>query len=247
LGGVGVFFLAMLAFGSQLPPLGHVALYRQPNRSNHFARFGMTGNPVFQTTTDNSVPIKIPAAFADRWTTEEDFQAISAAVAGCQLHDRAMQRQLYDLCHEKAYRLCARMVGRQDAADVCQEAFLKVFQSIEHFAGRSSFTTWMYRIVVNECLQYRRKRATRPTLQLAEFEPTDHKRPEIERAQQRELLEKALEQIDPELRCVFLLREVDELSYSQISEVMQLPEGTVASRLSRAREQLQGILTALGT
>jgi RNA polymerase sigma-70 factor (ECF subfamily) len=169
-----------------------------------------------------------------------------AVVSGCQQGDPAMQRELYDRSHQQLFRLAVRMVGRQDASDVCQQVFLKAFASIKQFAGRSSLMTWLYRIAVNECLQHRRNRASRPTMHLADFEPPDQKRSPIERTQQRELLEKALELVDPELRCIFLLREIEDLSYAQISQVTDLPEGTVASRLSRAREQLQEILVALG-
>ena len=99
----------------------------------------MSDKPAIERTDEKSVALKIHGALSGRPAAGEDSDALSAAVAGCRLHDRQMQRQLYDLCHEKAYRLCARMVGMQDADDVCQQTFLKVFQSIEHFAGRSSF------------------------------------------------------------------------------------------------------------
>jgi RNA polymerase sigma-70 factor (ECF subfamily) len=150
------------------------------------------------------------------------------------------------MCHQKAYRLCARMVGRQDAADVCQQTFLKVYQSIDGFAGRSSVMTWLFRIAVNECLQHRRKTSRGRVVNLAEIEPPDRAPPATQRIHDRDLLEMALARLDPELRCAFLLREVEELSYTQIAEAIQIPEGTVASRLSRAREQLQQTLIALG-
>jgi RNA polymerase sigma-70 factor (ECF subfamily) len=206
----------------------------------------MSDNPVLQTTTDDSVAVKIQEAFRERPVADEQSQALSNAVAGCQRHDRQMQRQLYDLCHEQAYRLCARMVGRQDAADVCQQTFLKVFQSIGHFAGRSSFMTWLFRIAVNECLQHRRKASRGRAVNLADFEPPDRAPPATQRIHDRELLEMALARLDPELRCAFLLREVEELSYAQIAEVIEIPEGTVASRLSRARRELEQILRGLG-
>lgn len=207
----------------------------------------MSINPVTEQTSDNSVTLKIHTALADCLTPESESQALSRAVAGCRLNDRHMQRELYELCHEKAYRLCIRMVGRQDAADVCQQTFLKVFQSIDGFAGRSSFMTWMFRIAVNECLQHRRKASRGRAVNLADFEPPDRAPPATQRINDRDLLEMALAQLDPELRCAFLLREVEELSYTQIADVTQIPEGTVASRLSRAREQLQEILIKLGT
>ena len=139
------------------------------------------------------------------------------------------------------------MVGRQDAADVCQQTFLKVFQSIGSFAGRSSFMTWLFRIAANECLQHRRRTSRARVVNLADIEPPDRAPPATQRIHDRELLEMALARLDPELRCVFLLREVEELSYTQIADAVDIPEGTVASRLSRAREQLQRILTALAS
>ena len=207
----------------------------------------MSGNPPVESSTDKFVAVKLhePLA-ADRWTSDDQTEDLSAAIAGCRLHDRDMQRRLYELCHEKAYRLCLRMVGRHDAADVCQQTFLKVFQSIDGFAGRSSFMTWLFRIAVNECLQHRRKANRGRVVNLADIEPPDRAPPAIQRIHDRDLLEMALSRLDPELRCAFLLREVEELSYRQIAEVIQIPEGTVASRLNRARQQLQATLTASG-
>jgi RNA polymerase sigma-70 factor, ECF subfamily len=207
----------------------------------------MSGNPPVESTTDKVVAIKLHEPSGDRWASDDQSEALAAAIAGCQLHDRDMQRRLYELCHEKAYRLCARMVGRQDAADVCQQTFLKVFQSIDGFAGRSSFMTWLFRIAVNECLQHRRKTSRGRVVNLADIEPPDRAPPATQRIHDRDLLEMALSRLDPELRCAFLLREVEELSYAQIAEAIQIPEGTVASRLSRAREQLQRVLTNLAT
>jgi RNA polymerase sigma-70 factor (ECF subfamily) len=205
----------------------------------------MSGNPRVESATDKFVAIELHGPPADRWTGVDQSEALAAAIAGCKLHDRDMQRRLYELCHEKAYRLCARMVGRQDAADVCQQTFLKVFQSIDSFAGRSSFMTWQFRIAVNECLQHRRKTSRGHVFNLADIEPPDRAPPATQRIHDRDLLETALARLDPELRCAFVLREVEELSYTQIAEAIQIPEGTVASRLSRARLQLQEILTAL--
>ncbi len=125
--------------------------------------------------------------------------------------------------------------------------YLKVFQSVEQFAGRSNFTTWLYRITVNECLQHRRRRGSHPAVHLADYEPPDPHKPATQRVADHELLEAALARIDPELHGLFLLREVEELSYSELANVMRLSEGTVASRLNRARQQLHKILEAMTT
>jgi RNA polymerase sigma-70 factor, ECF subfamily len=167
-------------------------------------------------------------------------------IAGCRRQDPVMHRELYERSHQQLFRLAVRMVGRQDAADVCQQVFLRIYQSIDQFAGRANAMTWLYRIAVNECLQHRRRRARRPVINLADYEPPDPSKAFTEREAEHDMLETALERIDPELRCIFLLREIEELSYTEISQAMQLAEGTVASRLNRARRQLQEELMNLG-
>jgi RNA polymerase sigma-70 factor (ECF subfamily) len=167
-------------------------------------------------------------------------------IAGCRRHESAMQRELHDRSREQLFRLAVRMVGRQDAADVCQQIYLKIFQSIDQFAGRANAMTWLYRIAVNECLQHRRRRARRPVINLADYEPPEQSKAFTAREAEHDLLETALGRIDPELRCIFLLREIEELSYAEIAHAMQLAEGTVASRLSRARRQLQEELMIRG-
>ena len=177
-------------------------------------------------------------------TDPVDSDSLGAVVASCQQGNRLTQRQLYDLCHQSIFRLAARIVGWQDAVDVTQEIFLQIFRSIGLFNGKSRFETWMYRLAVNESLQYlrRMRRWRNPTL---DWEPMDDKHPE-ENAERKELLELALLRIDPELRAIFLLREVEGLSYQDIAKALQIPEGTVGSRLNRARRELQKILTEFG-
>lgn len=170
---------------------------------------------------------------------------LTEIVAACRVGDRAMQRELFERCREPVFRLAARMVGPQDAADVSQQVFLRVFQSLEAFAGRSSFMTWLYRVTTNECLQWIRHTRRRPTDFLG-FDPTDHRPSGTSAIMNKDLLESALSRIDPDLRCVFLLREVEELSYARIAEVLEIAEGTVASRLNRARQELKAVLRTLG-
>ena len=174
-----------------------------------------------------------------------DSDNLNDVVAGCQRNDAAAQRQLYDSCHHFVYRLATRMVGREDAVDVTQQVFLQVFRSIDQFNWRSRFETWLYRLSVNESLQHLR-RARRHKLQRLTREPAVWDRKE-NRFEQRDLLEHALAQIDPELRAIFLLREIDGLSYSEIADVVEIPEGTVGSRLNRARRELRNCITAQKT
>lgn len=166
-------------------------------------------------------------------------------LAGCRAGDRLSQHRLYELSHRRVYRISVRIVGVQDAADVTQQVFLQVFRKIDQFQGDSKFETWLYRLSVNESLQYLR-RGRRWEFQTLAYEPMDHHQSATDRNDQQELLEQALSKIEPELRSIFVLKEVEELSYREIAEILDIPEGTVGSRLNRARRELQQHLIDLG-
>lgn len=166
-------------------------------------------------------------------------------VKACQAGDSNAQRQLFDACHQQILRLVMRMVGRQDASDLVQQTFLQMYRTIHQFSGRSRFDTWLYRLAVNECLQFLR-RAKRAQFETLVHELADGSASQSLRTEDHELLEVALDRIDDELRCIFVLREIEGLKYCEIAEVMGIVEGTVASRLNRAREQLRQHLVELG-
>lgn len=170
---------------------------------------------------------------------------LTDAIAGAVLGDRQAQRWIYDHCHERLYRLIVRMVGRQDAADVLQQVFLQVFVKIGQFSGRASFDTWVYRLAINECLQFRR-RNSRARCEMPAEEPVDPSASHTKRTQQQELLDCALAQLTPDLRAAFVLREIDGLSYREIAAALEVEEGTVGSRLNQARAQLRRLLIELG-
>jgi len=160
---------------------------------------------------------------------------------------------------DKIYGLIFRMLGSpQEAEDVAQEVFVTVFKSIDSFRGDSRFGTWLYRIAVNQCknrIKYLRRRAHRSTAELNEqaehalFHATPggtaqqstlgqaQARPDeaLEGVQLEAIVQKAIEQLDEEHRTLLVLRDVEELSYDEIVEITGLPEGTVKSRLHRAR------------
>ena len=163
----------------------------------------------------------------------------------CRLGDCEAQQQLYGRCQHSVFRLVARMVGRGDAEDVSQQVFLNVFRLLDQFQFQSNFKTWVYRIAVNESLQHLRRRRRWRWVPL--MGDVMDREPEPERQlDHKELMEQALAQLEPELRSLFLLREVEKLSYAEIAESLQISEGTVASRLNRARQLLKERLVALG-
>jgi RNA polymerase sigma-70 factor (ECF subfamily) len=178
-------------------------------------------------------------------TCRTDSDSLTTVVSACQRGDREAQRQLYDSCQQNIFRLAVRMVGLQDAADVTQQVFLQAFRSIGKFNGRSRFETWLYRLAVNESLQHLR-RNRRWKHQTHDWEPMDESSQQGDEAERKELLDEALARIDPDLRAIFLLREVEGLSYHEIAEALQIPGGTVGSRLNRARRDLRQQLSELG-
>jgi RNA polymerase sigma-70 factor, ECF subfamily len=165
---------------------------------------------------------------------------LASIIAGCRAGDRRAQQRLYERYHRRLYALAARMVGQADAADVLQEVFLRVFARIGNFKGKARFFSWIYRIAVNECLRNLQRRSTQ--VQSFAHEPVSGAAGPDRVLEQAELLERALEQLEPQLRAVFWLREGEGLSYEQIAEVLEIPPGTVASQLNRARGLLQAFL-----
>jgi RNA polymerase sigma-70 factor (ECF subfamily) len=144
----------------------------------------------------------------------------------------------FDLRHR---RLAFRLLGDRDLMDdVLQEAYARAFRALPRFSGRASVGTWLYRIVYNACLDELRRSGARKEVPLEEWREARPERADL--VEQRLDLEAALEALPPELRAVVLLVDADDLSYEEAAEVLGIPAGTVASRLSRAREALKGAL-----
>ena len=166
-------------------------------------------------------------------------------VEACRQQDRAAQHALYRRVVDRVRGLVARMVGRDDVDDLIQEIFVHLFRSISSFRGESRFETWLYRLVVTQALQYRRRHRRWPLPSLEVDCPARDARPGSSQ-DDSELLSRALEALDPELRALFVLREVEGLSYRELAEVADIPEGTIGSRLNRARHELRRSMLALG-
>ncbi len=170
---------------------------------------------------------------------------IGEIVTAAQGGDREAQRRLYVQYHRQVHQLMVRMVGLQDADDLTQQVFLQVFRKLTQFSGQSQFGTWLYRVAINESLQHLRRSRRRQAGPL-EQEPADGNPGNRSRLEQRELLDRALARLDPELRLTFLLRESEGLGYREIAQAIDIPEGTVGSRLNRARRELRQYLLELG-
>lgn len=153
--------------------------------------------------------------------------------------------RLYERCSGRVYALMVRIVGRQDADDAMQLAFMRVFRRLDQFAGGSSLETWIYRVATNEALQHLRRRK-RDDVDSLIREPESPVSPSESRLEDAEMLDAGLAKLAPELRAVLTLKEVQELSYAEIADILDIPEGTVGSRLNRARRELRSELERLG-
>lgn len=166
-------------------------------------------------------------------------------VEACIARDQEAMQELYERCSQRVYAQMVRMVGQQDADDVTQQVFIHLFRKLDKFDGRSKLETWIYRLSSNEALQHLRVRSRHPTDTLLN-DPASDSDDAQERSEQAELLDVALSRIDPELRAVLVLKEQEQLSYREIADIVGIPEGTVGSRLNRARNELREKLLQLG-
>ena len=174
-------------------------------------------------------------------------------------------RLLVERYQGRAYRLALRVLRDEEAArDAVQDAFVKAFTALARFEGRSSFFTWFYRLVMNQCLDARRRDKSGREVEYEEGggqeilpEASLERVPEVDGVSfapaaslmRKELLEhlaRAIEQLPPAARETLLLREVEGLSYAEIASALGIPKGTVMSRLHYARKQLQKLLVAAG-
>lgn len=173
----------------------------------------------------------------------------------CRQGDPEAFARLVDLHEGMVFNLAARLLGdAEEARDLSQEVFLQVYRSLAGFRGASSLKTWIYRIVVNQCRNRRRfwKRRRRDRcFPIEELKPADEMEAKargeeapgpleaLERAEQARGVQEALLGLSFEHRVILLLREVEELPCADIASTLGLAEGTVKSRLSRAREALR--------
>ena len=165
------------------------------------------------------------------------------------------------LAHQnKVSSLALRMVGNEeDALDMAQEAFIRAFNSLSGFRGDSKFSVWLYRLTSNICIDFIRSRAKKRTVSMTwtdeeggdagELEiPDETWSPEtqLERRMTRESVQRGLDSLSPQYREILLLREINGLSYEEIGRALGIEEGTVKSRIFRARKKLCDFLLREG-
>jgi RNA polymerase sigma-70 factor (ECF subfamily) len=175
-------------------------------------------------------------------------------IEACQRGDEEAFRVLFETHKDRVYSIALRYAGDSAAAmDIAQDTFLKLLSSIRQFRGDSSFESWLYRLVVNSCLDYhRRRRRFLPLLEDGLGEALDVFRApresalnEMLRDEQGERVQQVVAQLPEEQRIVVVLRYTEGLSYEEIADLLGCRRGTVASRLNRAHKTLERRLASL--
>lgn len=169
--------------------------------------------------------------------------------------DEAAFEEFVSQFERSIYNLALRQIGHpQDAQDITQEVFLRIYRSITNFRADAKLSTWVYQITLNACVDLTRRRVRHPELPLvvqnedgdeAMLDTPDETyapEPLYERTALREQIADGLQKLSDEYRKILILRDVNGLSYDEIGQVLALPEGTVKSRLFRARDRLAAIL-----
>jgi RNA polymerase sigma-70 factor (ECF subfamily) len=191
--------------------------------------------------------------FLKEWTAavEQDRQWVEQCLAG----DESGYEQLLNRYRQGIYNLAYRMLGNaEDANDAAQETFVKAFMALDKYDPRFKFSSWLYRIGSNLCVDHLRKRKGY-TVSLEENEeegqdlksrlpdrnldPSDS----VHMSEREAIMKRAIDQLDPRYKAVILLRHDRDLSYEEISSILGLPVGTVKVRVHRARQRLRDLLT----
>ncbi len=194
------------------------------------------------------------------WKLAESIMAPGTGVASVDTKDKEEERAWLDRCargeerairwvlhryRDRVVRLATHVLhNSREAEDVAQEAFVKAFRQIDQFRGESGFYAWLYRIVINLCLDRMRRKCASSEIPLEErtLPAPTHARPDMEK---RMMVEQILDSLTPPMRAALVLREVEGLEYAEIAEVLNIPVGTVRSRLNTAREQFRRRWTAV--
>lgn len=162
--------------------------------------------------------------------------------------DVAAFNELLGANEKKMYAVCLRMcANHEDAQDCLQEAMLRVYRAINSFKGQSSFSTWLYRVTMNTCLDELRRRKNKQSTSLdglldAGWSPTDEMdTPEHHavKAEKRREIQKTISELPDDMRSAVVLRDIHGFSYEEISDMLGTNVGTVKSRISRGREKLR--------
>lgn len=202
--------------------------------------------PARRVSVSNNSPTESALSAAGEETPDASVNADQQMIERALLGDAEAFDQLVACYAPRLLRMAYALVGnREDAEDLAQEALSKAYFKLDSFAGRSSFFTWLYRITVNLSISKRRKRrleSTHRSVALDDAPPPATQQTADQTLDTQEQLDRmraAIEQLEEDRRTVLVLRDIEGLDYSQIAGVLDIPKGTVRSRLHRARSDLR--------
>lgn len=172
-------------------------------------------------------------------------------VARARRGDADAFEQLVVAYRDQVFRLALRMCGNAaDADEVAQEAFLSAWKGLPNFRGDSQFSTWLYQLTSHAAIDLMRREkrqiAAEDIADVSAADPGPSPQQQAEQSETRQVVRDAVLQLTPEYRQIVVLRYLEELSYEEIGAALQLPAGTVKSRLNRAKSQLKDILSKSG-
>lgn len=171
-----------------------------------------------------------------------DAKIVSNLIKGCQQGDQDAFHQLFLAYKDRVYSLALHFSNNENAvADITQTVFLKLFVKIKEFRFESDFNTWLYRIIVNECIeQYRKERRFLPFIleKMSKLIYKDSHETKLMRKQATNEVQAVIAGLDIKLRLPVILKYIEGLSYEEIAEIVGCSKGTIASRLNRAHKIL---------
>jgi len=190
-------------------------------------------------------------------TAEEELKIIEKVLSG----NKNAFEELVLLNQKNVYNLALKMTKNEDdALDISQEAFLKAYRVLDSFRGESRFSVWMYRMTYNLCIDFLRKKPKGQVVSLSSYQDDSGDTRDIEIPDVRELPEdnifrkelrkeiaESINELGEKQREILVMREITGMSYTEIAETLNVSEGTVKSRLARARMTLANILMKKGT
>lgn len=190
----------------------------------------------------------------------DEAQVVAQLVRRCAAGDSVAWEEIVQRFHRRIYNLCYRFAGSaEDAQDLTQEVFIKVFRTVGSFDGeKASFNTWVTTVTRNLLVDdFRKKRNDRATDSIDAVQGADEDGPtladrlagdgksqqsHVESRERGEMVHRALQQISPDLREAVILRDLQDMDYREIAQVLKVPEGTVKSRINRGRAELARLL-----
>lgn len=220
----------------------------------------MSAAAIAQASLNSKIPLSSKATGASwvwggiaAWERLKRLDADAILVERCLRGEQAAWEELVKTHTRRVYAICYRFTNNEnEAQDLTQEVFLRIFKTLATFrAGEGSFTVWLTRLTRNLLVDhYRRTKQDRITdalderLAVLEERTAQHSRTEglLAGREAGELLQAALQKLSPELREAVILRDLEELEYREIAHVLNVPEGTVKSRLNRGRAELARVL-----